>query len=180
MTKNAVVGLSVVGWAFFAVAGFAFYNSTRPTWRNAGVKHQRQDHNGKTVNTEECPILLGVRKDVCVIKISYLQGMMAPGQDETAIEVHPKDTIVWVGDQGETIDKVTMPGKDCSDHRKDDKPDAENTLIDQLSGTGSLKFSHVSDKNNHLRYCYKTTVTVTLNGKQIDIDPHTFDGSDSP
>ena len=168
--KNAVLFLLAI-----AVVVLAFLLFRREKVSLLDVKHHRKDHNRKVVDTEECA-RTGQNNKTCVILISYLQSMTQGGPD-TAIEVHHKDTIKWVGDNGETIVVQPMPGVDCSDHTKPDKPGngGDASLIGPVSGSGNIQVAQVTDKPGNDLYCYKTNINVTLNGKTTTIDPHLFD-----
>lgn len=139
----------------------------------------RHDHKGNAVDTEDCPIRTGQDKKTCIIPISYLTDMINSGGTDTAIEVFRKDTIKWVGDNGETIAVQPMPGVDCSIHAQSDPPpQGDASLIGPVTtvGTGNIQYAQVTANANNDFYCYKTNITVTLNGKTTPIDPHIFDG----
>jgi hypothetical protein len=170
MKKNAVLFLLAIAVVVLAFQLFKPENVTK-----LQVKHRRHDHNGKRVDTEECA-RTGQDNKTCVILMSYLEGMTQGGPD-TAIEVHRNDTIKWVGDNGETIVVQPMPGIDCSDHTKPDKPSngGNPSLIGPVSGSGNIQVAQVTDNSGNDLYCYKTNIDVTLNGKRSTIDPHLFD-----
>src|SRR5438270_317028 len=131
--KNAVLLLLAIAVVVLAFLLFKCENVAK-----LQVKHHRKDHNGKVVDTEECA-RTGQDDKTCVILISYLQGMMQGGLD-TAIEVHHKDTIKWIGDNGETITVQPMPAVDCSEHTKPDKPaNGDASLIGPVSGAGNIQ-----------------------------------------
>jgi len=132
-----------------------------------------KDHNGNAVNVEECA-RTGQDNKTCVILISYLQGMH--GDSDLAIGVRHNDTIKWVGDSGETIHVQPMPGVDCTDHHKPDKPNGgEDSLIGPISGSGNIQIAKITGNPKNDLYCYKTNIIVTLNGQNSTIDPHLFD-----
>jgi hypothetical protein len=168
--KNFVLLLLAI-----AVVVLAFLLFKRENVTNLQAKHHRKDHNGKVLDTEECA-RTGQDNKTCVILISYLQGMTQGGPD-TAIEVHHKDTIKWVGDNGETIAVQPMPAVDCSEHTKPDKPGngADSSLIGPVSGSGNIQVAQVTSNSGNDLYCYKTNINVTSNGKTTTIDPHLFD-----
>jgi hypothetical protein len=144
---------------------------------NPGAKHQRHDHNGKPVDTEECEKLVGQHSDVCIIPISYLQEMTSSGGVDTAMEVYHKETIIWYGDKGESIVVKQMTAVDCSKHdQPDNLPQGSGPfLVDIKQLTPSLTYAHITDNpRNGGGYCYKTNIDVTVNGKTTTIDPHDF------
>lgn len=140
--------------------------------RTSGATHIRNDKNGKNVSTKDCDILIGQNNDICVIPISYLRKMMQPGQDDYALEVHHKDTIIWYGDGGESLDVQPIGGADCPG--LSDAPQSGTNLTDTISSPGVLQFSQVPDDKGRDNYCYKTKVNVTVNGKTTPLDPHMF------
>jgi hypothetical protein len=177
--KNALVLVLVIA---LVVLGLLFYKRTHGFVGKARATHQRTDHNGKPVNTEECETLVGKNNDVCIIPISYLLSMTTGGRPDTnALEVHHKDTIVWYGDHGESIEVQQMTGADCSKHAPGDPPDnppygSDPLLVDITPVSPNLTYAHITDNPKNDRYCYKTNINVTtLDGKKIPIDPHTFD-----
>lgn len=181
--KKALFTVCIIGIGLaIAVAVLAYKLSTRPYIfvGKSGATHQRHDHNGKTVNTQECETLLGKNGDVCVIPISYLESM-TPDKD-IAMEIHHKETIVWYGDKGETIAVQQMAGVDCSNHSQADNPPygSDPLLVDITAVTPNLTYAHITDNPSNDRYCYKTNINVTVNGRTTTIDPHTFDQPDTP
>ena len=89
--------------------------------------------------------------------------------------LHHKDTIKWIGDNGESIDVPEMLGVRCSDHTKRDTPaDGDLSLISQISPSGNIVTAQVTANKKNENYCYKNTIRVTVNGKTTPIDPHEF------
>jgi hypothetical protein len=175
--KNFLIFLLLV---VVVVLGFLLYKrqtaASQPLkpGRTAGATHQRKDHKGNNVNTQDCEILVGQNNDVCIIPISYLRNMTQPGGQDTAIEVHRKYTLIWYGDGGESLDVQPLPGVDCSKHAPDPPSPSSPNLTGQISSPGVLQVAQVTDAPDHDLYCYKTTVKVTLNGQTTQIDPHIF------
>lgn len=171
--KNAVLILLIIALAVMATL---FFYQKPKTIQVVKVTNSRKDHNGNPVNTEDCPIRTGPNK-TCIIPISYLTDMTSGGTD-TAIEVHRKDIIKWIGDNGETIDVQPMSGMVCSDHTKPDPPQGDPSLIGPVTsvGTGNIQYAQVTENPKNDLYCYKTNIKVTLNGQTTVIDPHIFDG----
>jgi hypothetical protein len=137
-----------------------------------------QDHNGKDVETVECPVRTGQDKKTCIIPISYLTGMVNGWDKDYAILVHHNDTIKWIGDNGESIAvPPEMPGVLCSDHKQGDSPvgaGGDQYLISQISPPGNIVTAQVTANTKNEKYCYKNTIKVTINGKTTPIDPHEF------
>ena len=164
--KNTLIVVLLV-----AVGVFAFLFLQRQS--KGGTPTGHKDHNGNAVNVEECA-RTGQDKKTCVILISYLQSMH--GDTDLAIGVRHNDTIKWVGDSGENIQVQPMPGVDCADHHKLDKPNGgEDSLIGPVSGSGNIQVAKVTGNSKNDLYCYKTNILVTLNGQTSTIDPHIFD-----
>src|SRR5215510_6155758 len=107
--KNALILVLLIA---LAALGFFCYGKSKSAAfvGKAGAKHQRHDHNGKPVDTEECETLVGKHSDVCLIPISYLQEMASGGRQDYAMEVYHKETIIWYGDKGESIVVKQMTG----------------------------------------------------------------------
>ncbi|HKR33125.1 MAG TPA: hypothetical protein VJT08_21775 [Terriglobales bacterium] len=167
-----VVLLIVIGVLAFLLAQNRSLNVTR-------VVNHRHDHNGNPVDTQDCPERIGKKKNVCVIPVSYLQDMVSGAIGDTAIEVRHKETILWFGDNGESLDVKPMTGVVCSDHSKPDPvpQPGQPSLIDDQAGSGSARYAHVNDNSKNDGYCYKTNITVTTaSGVVTTIDPHLFDG----
>ncbi|PYY04968.1 MAG: hypothetical protein DMG64_03930 [Acidobacteria bacterium] len=137
--------------------------------------HQRKDHSGNSLETVDCPVRTGQDKKTCIIPVSYLTSMVNGWDEDYAIEVHHKDTIKWIGDNGESIDVPEMLGVRCSDHTKRDTPaDGDLSLISQISPSGNIVTAQVTANKKNENYCYKNTIRVTVNGKTTPIDPHEF------
>jgi hypothetical protein len=142
-----------------------------------GATHHREDHHkpARTVETEDCA-RTGKDGKTCVILISYLNDMVNNGKD-TAIEVYRNDTIMWVGDGGETIAVQPPSGVLCSDHTKPD-PSGGSPFIGPISGTGNIQIAQVTNDSTNDYYCYKGNIQVTpppSSGKPpYTIDPHMF------
>jgi len=170
--KNALLlALLVV----VVVLGFLCYKN-RSMSKGQVIHHQRKDHGGNSVETVDCPLRTGQDKKTCIIPISYLTGMVNGWDEDYAIEVHHKDTIKWIGDNGESIQVPDeMPGVRCSDHtQRDNPPKGEPSLISHISSGGNIVTAQVTANTNNEQYCYKNTIKVTINGKTTPIDPHEF------
>lgn len=175
--KNALILVLLV---VLAVLGFLCFGKSKSHVGTPREKHQRHDHNGKPVDTQECEYLVGKNKDVCIIPISYLQSMITGGQPDTAMEVHRKETIIWYGDKGESIVVQQMTGIDCSRHDQQDNPPPGSGafLVDIKQVTPNIASAYITDNPKNDLYCYKTNINVTVNGRTTTIDPHDF--SDGP
>ena len=175
MKKALILVLLVV---LVALGFFCYGRSKRRGFvGNPGAKHQRHDHNGKIVDTEECETLVGQHSDVCIIPISYLQEMMSERRPDTAMEVHHNETIVWVGNEGESITVRPMTGMNCAKHgEKDDPPSgSDSLLVDMKQPKPNLVFAHITNDRKNEKYCYKTNIDVTVKGgTTTTIDPHDF------
>jgi len=170
--KNALLLVLLV---VVVVLGFLCYKN-KSTSKEQAMQHQRRDHSGKSVKTVDCPMRAGQDKKTCIIPISYLRGMLNGWDEDYAIEVHHKDTIKWIGDNGESIQVPDeMPGVRCSDHtQRDNPPKGEPSLISHISSGGNIVTAQVTANTNNEKYCYKNTIQVTTNGKTTPIDPHEF------
>ena len=172
--KNALLLVLLV---VVVVLGFLLYKKSHAFVGKAHATHQRKDHKGNTVDTEECETLVGKNSEVCIIPISYLQSMTSGGRLDTAIEVHHKEAIIWFAEHGESIVVQQMAGADCSHHGEADNPPfgSEPLLVDITQVKPNLAFAHITDNPKNENYCYKTNIDVTtVDGKKTTIDPHEF------
>ncbi|PYY16237.1 MAG: hypothetical protein DMG60_15635 [Acidobacteria bacterium] len=168
--KNALLLVLVV---LVAILGVLLYKCR--SLNRQVTHHQRKDHSGNLLETVDCPVRTGQDKKTCIIPISYLTGMVNGWDEDYAIEVHHKDTIKWIGDNGESIEVPDMPGVLCSDHTKGDRPaEGDQSLISQISPAGNIVTAQVTANTKNENYCYKNTIKVTVNGKTTPIDPHEF------
>src|SRR5437868_15327906 len=168
--KNALLLVLVV---LVAILGVLLYKCR--SLNRQVTHHQRKDHSGNLLETVDCPVRTGQDKKTCIIPISYLTGMVNGWDEDYAIEVHHKDTIKWIGDNGESIEVPDMPGVLCSDHTKGDRPaEGDQSLISQISPAGNIVTAQVTANTKNENYCYMNTIKCTVNGNSTPIDPHEF------
>lgn len=177
--KNVVIVVLLIA---VGVLGFLLYRDLQA--KQAGRRgrpethpapYQTTDHKGQPITVVDCPTIAGQNNDVCIIPISYLEGMS--GASDYGIVVHRNWTIVWYGDQGETLNVQPLPGRDCVKHGDEDAPDPnEKNLTPTISPQGVVQFAQVTSNTKHYGHCFKTTVIVTpKNGTPTTYDPHMFD-----
>lgn len=180
--KNFLIFVLLVG---VVVLGFLLYRNRTSRFQSANpgggskrhaAPYQTTDHKNQTITVVDCPTIAGNNNDVCIIPISYLEGMS--GASDYGIVVHRNWTIVWYGDQGETLNVQQLPGRDCIKHGDEDSPDPnDKNLTGAISPVAVLQFAQITGNPKHDGVCFKTTVTVTpKNGTPTTYDPHMFNG----
>lgn len=172
-----LLGVVVLGFLLYRnrTSGLQSVSSIGGGVPKPGTPRKTKDHKHQDITVQDCPTLAG-QTDVCIIPISYLESMS--GASDYGIVVHRNWTVVWYGDQGETIDVQQLPGRDCIKHDQDDIPSqTEPNLTGTISPKGRVQVARVTGSPDHDGFCFKTTVTVTLkSGVVTTYDPHMFDG----